>query len=470
MKQYIYFLAIPLFLRCITPPALYSQSLSQVAPYGLQGKRVIALDMAKRLLQPDVSLYAITEDEGVYRLALTGTDTAWQALGLKGKHLTALDIQVWGAGPQDFHSPVVGASPDFTTGDSTLIYRYENEVWVAVDSGIVRKDVASIRALESFESSGHLPPGDAFAGGNARVYRAHSLSIWWQEAYNSGSVGHTNAIATSTKAFINGDVWAGGRVGFFTPWIARSTDGGLTWEVFDPNLSSDDACLSLAVHPDDPNIVYAGMQRAVIKTTDIGKTWNFTGLRNTQVFFNSLAFDSSNPNHIYAGGAVLPRGSWALWESFDAGASWQKIPQPISDPEVIVSGVTSIVADSEKPATIFVATFGDGVWKYQSMPTGIGDRSVPDGFVLEQNYPNPFNPETEIRYLLPSALHVKLEIYNLQGQLVTALVDKMQTAGEQSAHWNGKDTSGNFAASGVYFYRLAAGSQFIAMRKMLLVR
>lgn len=491
MKRYFHFLAISIVLMSVLSKPSFPQSSSPVEIFGLQGKRVIALDMAKRLSPQNAFLYAITEDEGVYRRTLTVADTAWQALGLQGKMLTALDIQVWGVGPQDFHTPVVGVSPDITTGDSTLIYRYENEAWVAVDSGIANKDVVGIRALESFESSGHLPPGDAFAGGNARVYRGHSLSIWWQEVYNSGGDGMTNTIATSPAAFINGDVWAGGETGFFAPWIARSTDSGLSWDVFYPDLSGDNACNSLAVHPEAPNIVYAGMEGAVIKTTDSGITWEVTNLHDMPVYFRGLALDSSNPDHIYAGGVNSPRGSWALWESFDAGASWQEIQPPSSDPATIISGITRIVADRETPATIYIATFGDGVWKYQSMPTGIDQQTVPDGFVLEQNYPNPFNPldnfvrgysarhsvlsngvnpETEIRYQLPSAQHVKLSIYNLQGQFVAKLVDQSQLAGEHRVRWDGKDDMRRFVPSGVYFYRLSAGSRFIAVRKMLLVR
>jgi hypothetical protein len=46
-------------------------------------------------------------------------------LGLSGKKLTALDIQVWGAGPTVFHAPIVGVESDYSRGDSTLIYRLQ---------------------------------------------------------------------------------------------------------------------------------------------------------------------------------------------------------------------------------------------------------------------------------------------------------------------------------------------------------
>ncbi len=85
-------------------------------------------------------------------------------------------------------------------------------------------------------------------------------------------------------------------------------------------------------------------------------------------------------------------------------------------------------------------------------------------FRLEANYPNPFNPSTTIRYNLPKAADVRLEIFDATGRLVQQLVSGRQQAGEQRAVW---DASG--MASGVYLYRLSAG-EFVKTRKMLLVR
>ncbi len=97
------------------------------------------------------------------------------------------------------------------------------------------------------------------------------------------------------------------------------------------------------------------------------------------------------------------------------------------------------------------------------------DTGTPAAFSLAQNYPNPFNPVTEIMYNLPSACHVRLDIYNVLGQRIATLVNEHQTAGGQVVEWNGKDTVGNAATSGVYFYKIQAGS-FVEMKKMILLR
>ncbi len=88
---------------------------------------------------------------------------------------------------------------------------------------------------------------------------------------------------------------------------------------------------------------------------------------------------------------------------------------------------------------------------------------------LGQNYPNPFNPNTTISYSLPTASKVKLEVYNLKGQLVKTLVDKEIEAGIYNVNWNGKDSNDKPVASGVYFYRLDT-PEYKQSKKMLLMK
>ncbi|MGQ9804879.1 MAG: choice-of-anchor I family protein [Chlorobiales bacterium] len=88
----------------------------------------------------------------------------------------------------------------------------------------------------------------------------------------------------------------------------------------------------------------------------------------------------------------------------------------------------------------------------------------PAEFALEQNYPNPFNPTTTIRYQLPITSNVKLEVYDVLGKKVATVLDGRQEAGIYNYTLNASNLS-----SGVYFYRLQAGS-FIQTKKMMLVK
>ncbi len=95
---------------------------------------------------------------------------------------------------------------------------------------------------------------------------------------------------------------------------------------------------------------------------------------------------------------------------------------------------------------------------------------IPATYELSQNFPNPFNPVTTIRYGLPQPERVSLKIYNLLGEEVAALVDDEQkAAGYHLTIWDGRGKNGNVVASGVYVYRMRAGS-FVMTKKLALVK
>ena len=100
---------------------------------------------------------------------------------------------------------------------------------------------------------------------------------------------------------------------------------------------------------------------------------------------------------------------------------------------------------------------------------------MPEVFALNQNIPNPFNPETTISIELPQTSNVKVEIYNLRGELMQILTDEILSAGIHELTWNGTDEIGNLSPSGLYIYRLNAvdlvtGESYQAAKKMTLLR
>jgi len=95
---------------------------------------------------------------------------------------------------------------------------------------------------------------------------------------------------------------------------------------------------------------------------------------------------------------------------------------------------------------------------------GIGDEILPLTYALHPNYPNPFNPVTNIQFTIPEQADVKLQIYNVLGRQVDVLVNETLPIGHHKILWNPKNLS-----SGVYFYKLEAGS-FMKTRKMILLK
>jgi hypothetical protein len=101
-----------------------------------------------------------------------------------------------------------------------------------------------------------------------------------------------------------------------------------------------------------------------------------------------------------------------------------------------------------------------------------GHFALPQQFTLHQNFPNPFNPSTTIRYEMPVAGEVHMEVYNVLGQRVALLINAAQEAGYQQFIWNSTKTG--HQASGMYILRLDIrgdnGQRFTSHKKMLLIK
>lgn len=115
--------------------------------------------------------------------------------------------------------------------------------------------------------------------------------------------------------------------------------------------------------------------------------------------------------------------------------------------------------------------YDDVVILTSNVPTAVSatNPTLPADYRLETAYPNPFNPTTTIRYELPKSSKVVLKIYNLLGQEISTLVNKIQSAGQRSVVWNGRNNQGLKVSSGVYVYQLQTGN-WIKSRKVVFIR
>lgn len=92
------------------------------------------------------------------------------------------------------------------------------------------------------------------------------------------------------------------------------------------------------------------------------------------------------------------------------------------------------------------------------------EKELPDQFKLNQNYPNPFNPSTVIGYSIPKSGDVSINIYNIQGQLVTELVNEYKGVGEHFVNFDASNLS-----SGVYFYRIKM-AKYSSIKSMVFLK
>jgi len=156
---------------------------------------------------------------------------------------------------------------------------------------------------------------------------------------------------------------------------------------------------------------------------------------------------------------------WSLSEEFEIDTEEKKID---SDSKTEISGldeqtgyywrVKAVAADTESEWS--------ETWQFTTMMLTSTDPedTAPKAFELAQNYPNPFNPATQIRFAMPEHGHATLHIYNTLGRRVATLVNEPRNAG-----WHEVSFDASNLSSGIYFYRLQAGSH-TQTRQMMLIK
>ena len=99
----------------------------------------------------------------------------------------------------------------------------------------------------------------------------------------------------------------------------------------------------------------------------------------------------------------------------------------------------------------------------------LNELAVPVEFGLEQNYPNPFNPSTTIDVSVASESYIMLNVYDINGRLISTLADDTFDTGYHSFVWNGLDQTGNKVSAGIYFYSLQT-KEMTLTKKMILMK
>lgn len=217
----------------------------------------------------------------------------------------------------------------------------------------------------------------------------------------------------------------------------------------------------------------------------------------TDLFMNKLGIGSSGFNT--AGSYMRGIPGTPLGEGIDSAFVFPGIPQnalTINDPKAQASfhygndttAIAAVTVDNTGnggKAVVFghdilgMPDFGVIIGlisrsvAYFDQAVGIEDNPIaliPQKTELFDNYPNPFNPTTTIKYALQNASEITIKIYNMLGQEVRTLVNQnQQAAGTYQVQWDATNNRGSKVASGLYIYRMDAGS-VVKTRKMLLLK
>ena len=324
--------------------------------------------------------------------------------------------------------------------------------------------------------------GDTVAG----VYRTTNEGASWEKMNTPGL---TDSLVLSVDLF---HTRGGGRVLFAGTWynLFRSTNDGESWTAADTTafrihsgrkrLRQVQGILflctegtSVAAYDSEGNVSRTYDSAGVYTSSDDGLTWNrVTGNLNATFVrgFAAVAVPEYPDRVLLAAcrDAYLGKYSGDIVTSTEGGKQWTSFGAGLTVPSLSVS----VGADER-----FVYCLGRRrPWseaELTSVPAGGEFR--PTAFRLEQNYPNPFNPKTGVRFQVPGAreagawgqgsgVNVKIVVYDMLGREVAVLVNERKAPGSYEVAFDGSRL-----ASGVYFYRMTAGS-YVESRKMLLVK
>lgn len=240
--------------------------------------------------------------------------------------------------------------------------------------------------------------------------------------------------------------------------ILRTTNGGTDWaEQFTDNTLGGYNAMFFS---DINNGWIVGDAGKVLKTTDGGANWNYvtnSGI-NPLERSKTVFFLDANTGWISTKDII---GNAVIQHTTDGGASWTTQGTPL----VNTQGGNAIFSIYFVDAQNGWLTADYGKICHYSGTTGIEDNKIlPGDFCLMQNYPNPFNPNTKISWQSPVSGWQTLKVFDVLGTEVATLVDEYKSSGSYQINFD----CGSLP-SGIYFYKLQAGSYF-ETRKMILMK
>jgi photosystem II stability/assembly factor-like uncharacterized protein len=256
----------------------------------------------------------------------------------------------------------------------------------------------------------------------------NALDGMWFVNENTGYVGGSNIILKTTNA---GQTWVN-KIGLF-----------ISFETAE------------ALYFSDANTGYYCTNTSsarIVKTTDGGNTWT---LIHSQEGYNGawgMSFTSSMTGYVCT-------GSGKVLKTTNAGANWDEQSTPLTENLYEINFPSADTGYISSWSGKILKTTNGGI-------TFIGkiNNEVPDKFKLNQNYPNPFNPSTNISFSIPSNEFVQLQVFDVNGRIVSEPVNENLTPGNYEITFNSENLS-----SGIYYYRLSKGS-FSETKKMILLK
>lgn len=382
--------------------------------------------------------------------------------------------------------------------DTPKIFRTINRGvnWVAMPVTGISQEIYCIYSF----SQNNAIVGEGTVSGNARMFVTNDAGLnWTVVAQTNPNQGYFNGLAFPRLSFTVNNMGLA-----VAERIYRTTDGGNVWTMVQSGVNGvSNAQNSLMIV--DNSFYGFGMNNGAARvrlTTDNGGNWINQAVNIAGSYTSAIAFKEDKLTGVVATSTSLPY----IGRTTDGGTTWtsvnigpgatgaSKIKWVLGTPVVYLMGenggikrsldnglswdsmttcgvinlnhfdfvkINNIIYGYAVSRDGFVIKLIDSV----IVITGSNNNhsNIPEEYKLEQNYPNPFNPTTVIKFSLPKNESVSLKIFDALGREVETIVNDYLKAGVYSYNWNASKFS-----SGVYFYKLTAGNDFIETKKMIL--
>ena len=372
---------------------------------------------------------------------------------------------------------------DWRDGNAEIYYKRSTDGGISWEADTRLTNASDYSEYPSVSVSGsvvHVVWADN-RDGNLEIYYKHSTdggSSWETDTRLTSNSAVSKYSSVSVFGSVVHVVWNDYRDVNAEIYYKRSTDGGVSWgeDTRLTNASDVSANPSVAVSGSIVHVVWndnrdGNSEIYYKRSTDSGENWGAdTRLTNNDNMsrYSSISVSGSVVHVVWVDNRD---GNDEIYykRSTDGGSNWGTDTQLTSN-----SGNSGISSVSVSGSVVHVVWCdnrdGNGEIYYKRDPTGnitgienIGSE-IPDEYLLFQNYPNPFNPSTKIYYSIPQSGLVSLKIYDVLGKEAATLVNEEKSAGSYEVNFDASRLS-----SGVYFYKLKAGS-YTETKKMVLTK
>lgn len=426
-------------------------------------------------------MYTCSLDSGVYKTTNGGLN--WFAVNSGMAYNKVQCIAISKSVPD-----ILYAGTDQLGSANSGVYKTTNAGlnWTLMNSGFAETSIGIQSIVIDFinPNIAYLTLFDGLVNSTNGIYKTtNGGTNWFSITTGIGTLKNFLSLAMNPKN--SNELYLGSSIDVTAstgpPHIYKTYNGGSSWIEMStglPSLSTNNdpvRCISISTL--DTSVVLAALfmndtAGGAFLSTNGGASWTkkSNGILNvTATLLRAAVIRPGSNTEFYIGFDNAGTGTIGLVRTTNAGNNWVSFNGgTLLSTATIRALVFKTTGDTTLYACAASATGIRGLHEY-SWPNainigGIGSK-IPDVFILEQNYPNPFNPVTKISYTVPVNSTVRLNVFNAIGQKVKTLVDnEFKNAGSYEINFDAGKLS-----SGVYFYRMEAGT-FVSTKKMILIK